>query len=145
MSRPLAMVYVTVAYSQQVAADNAMAIDILKHYARLAIESIPETAYAVENRVVRCGAKGPWDLWDIAKGGSHADPLSQDVYSVRLITYNLVSLNPPELRYAQSIINNVPEGSLLPSDFAAYFPDDIAAPSFKKRGPIWTDQAALQR
>ena len=118
------MVYVTVMMSQEIAATNLRPDDILKWYVEKAIAGLPDTIYAIERRIVRCGVRGPWDLWDIAKGGDHADPLAVDRYTLRLYSYNLYTLSGPEHEFAQNIAENIPEGSLLPPDFAAYLQSD---------------------
>lgn len=125
MNRPVAMVYSVVMMSHEVVQQASLPqADILKSYVEKAIAGLPDTIYAIERRIVRCGVRGPWDLWDIAKGGDHMDPLAQDRYSLRLYSYNLYSLSQPERAFAQGIANNIPEGSLLPPEFAAYLESD---------------------
>ena len=119
-----AMLYVTVMVSPEIQVTSVSPAEIMRHHVEKAVRGIPERTYAVDNRVVRCVALPPWDLWDVQRGGSHMDPLAQnDIYSIRLVSRNLAGMQPEESRFAQARISNMPEGALLPDDYAAYFRD----------------------
>lgn len=124
MNRAVAMVYLTVNVSQEAMSGAIDPDGIMRHYVEAALRGMPERIYAVRNRLVIALAEPPWALYDIAQGGSYVDPLAMDVYSIRLTSTNLKALDPVEHQYAQSIVDNIPEGGMLPGDFAAYLSAD---------------------
>lgn len=115
-----ALLYVTVSMSHEVVASNLNAADILKWHVEKAVRGIPDRVYAVDQRIVRCAALPPWDLWDVRQGGSHVDPLAMDLYSIRLYTTRLEAIDGPERTWAQGYIDGIPEGAMLPPDYAAW-------------------------
>lgn len=115
------ILFVNVQISHEVVASNVPPADILKWHVEKAVRSIPDRVYGIDRRIIRCVALPPWDLWDIKQGGNHMDPLAMDVYSIRLYSRNIVFPEPPERTFMQHSLNAIPEGALLPPEYAAYF------------------------
>jgi len=93
-------------------------MDLLRPY----LEKRPGRVYGIDRRLVRVVADEPWDFTiDVGQFGSHMDPLAQ-THTARIVwvSRNLKDIEPRERAWAQSILNNIPEGALVPDS------DDIA-------------------